>query len=74
MNRLPSLKPKEVEPVLLRAGFVEHRQKGSHKIFKMGTLRVMLPYHGKDLKRGTLRAIIKQANLTVEEFLRLLRG
>ncbi len=74
MNRLPALKPKEVERVLLRAGFVEHRQKGSHKIFKKGSLRVVLPYHGKDLKRGTLRAIIEQAHLTVEEFLGLLRG
>jgi predicted RNA binding protein YcfA (HicA-like mRNA interferase family) len=74
MNRLPALRPKEVERALLRAGFVEHRQKGSHKVFKKGTLRVVLPYHGKDLKRGTLRAIIEQANLTVEEFLELLRG
>lgn len=74
MNRLPALKPKKVERVLLHAGFVEHRQKGSHKIFKKGNLRVVLPYHGKDLKRGTLRVIIKQANLTVEQFLGLLRG
>ena len=34
-------------------------------------LRVTLPWHGRDLKRGTLTSIIKQAGLTVGEFLEL---
>jgi len=57
----------------VKAGFVEHRQKGSHKIFKKDHLRVTVPIHGRDLKKGTLMSIIEQSELTVEEFLELLK-
>lgn len=45
---------------------------GSHYILKKERLRVTVPYHNKDLKPGTLKSIIEQAGLTVEEFLDLL--
>jgi predicted RNA binding protein YcfA (HicA-like mRNA interferase family) len=51
---------------------VEHRKKGGHKIFKKGDMRVTVPTHTKDLKKGTIHTIIEQAGLTVEEFLELL--
>lgn len=35
-------------------------------------LRVTVPYHNRDLKRGTLQSIVKQAGFTNEEFLKLL--
>jgi predicted RNA binding protein YcfA (HicA-like mRNA interferase family) len=71
---LPSLKPKEVIAALEQAGFLIRRQTGSHAIlYKPGIHRPLsIPIHPKDLPRGTLRAIIRQANLTVEEFLKLL--
>lgn len=47
---------------------MEQRQKGSHKIFKRGELRVTVPVHSKVLKKGTLSSIIKQSGLRVEEF------
>lgn len=68
MSKLPALKSRDVIRALQNAGFVEHRQQGGHKIFKKGNLRVTVPVHARDLKKGTLHSIIAQAELTVEEF------
>jgi predicted RNA binding protein YcfA (HicA-like mRNA interferase family) len=59
---------------LERAGFVQDRQTGSHMIlYKEGhPVPVTLPWHNKDLKRGTVRQIIRDAGLDVETFLELL--
>ncbi len=73
MSRLPALKSSDVIKALQRAGFVEHRQKGSHKIFKKGSLRVTIPVHSRDLKKGTLYSIIEQSKLTVDEFIDFLK-
>lgn len=73
MSRLPALKSSEVIKAILRAGFIEHRQRGSHKIFKKGSLRVTVPVHSRDLKRGTLYSIIEQSGLTVDEFMEFLK-
>lgn len=72
MNKLPVLKPKEIAKPLEKAGFSFIRQKGSHRIYVKGNIGVVIPWHNKDLKKGTLRHIIKQAGLTTEEFLKLL--
>lgn len=75
MSRLPSLKPIEVIRKLRKAGFVFDRYaKGSHEIwFNPAThLYTVVPNHpGKDISKGTLRAIIKEAGLTIDEFNRL---
>ncbi|MBM3143059.1 MAG: type II toxin-antitoxin system HicA family toxin [Chloroflexi bacterium] len=70
-QELPSLKPREVVEALERVGFSIKRQTGSHIIlYKSGLRRPLsIPVHPKDLPKGTIRAIIRQANLTVEEFL-----
>lgn len=73
MSKLPALKPKEVIKVLEKAGFSFVRQKGSHRIYIKENIGVTIPFHNKDLKRGTLRHIIKQAGLTTEEFLQFLK-
>lgn len=72
MSKLPAIKPKKIVSILERFGFVYCRQKGSHKIFKKDDLLVVVPYHNKDLKKGTLRKIIEDAGLTEEEFMELL--
>ena len=72
---LPSLKPREVLRALNKAGFHIHHQSGSHVVLKHPSLqskRVVLPYHNKDLKKGTLRSIRKQAGLTIDDFINLL--
>jgi len=73
MPKLPASKPKGVIRTLEEAGFSFVRQKGSHRIYVKGNLGVTIPFHNKDLKKGTLRHIIKQAGLTTEEFLKFLK-
>ncbi len=71
MNRLPSLKPREVLRALERAGFYVHHQTGSHVNLRHPkdlSLRVVVPMHNRDLFRATLHSILKQSGMTVEEF------
>jgi predicted RNA binding protein YcfA (HicA-like mRNA interferase family) len=68
---LPVLKAREVVTALERAGFFIHHSTGSHVQLKhrdRPELRVTVPYHSGDVPRGTLRSIIRQAGLTVEQF------
>ena len=74
-RRLPALKPKDVLRALEHAGFVVHHVTGSHYILKhpqKSGVRVTLPLHNRDLKRGTLRSVIDQAGYTTDEFAELL--
>ena len=78
MPRLPSLSSRQIIQALTRAGFAEapDRGKGSHRAFcrvdATGRTRLVIVPQGKDIPRGTLRAILDQAGLGREEFLRLL--
>ncbi len=58
---------------LEKAGFYFKRQEGSHVILRRDDpfAQIVVPDH-KELDRGTLRAIIRQAELTVDEFLKYL--
>jgi len=73
---LPSLKPKEIAKLLEKAGFILKRTTGSHYIYyKKGIRRpVSIPYHTKNLPTGTQRAIIREAQLTLDETLKLLKN
>ena len=74
-QHLPSVTPREALRALQRAGFFIHHSTGSHQILKhpdLPHLRVTVPMHNKDLKRGTLLSIIRQAGFTTEQFLELL--
>jgi len=73
MNRLPALDAKNVAKALERAGFCFVRQKGSHQIYVKDSMGIVLPWHNKELKKGTIRHIIKQSGLTKKEFLELLK-
>jgi len=72
MPKIPSLKPKDVVRKFEKLGYRKDRQSGSHVILYNKSLkrRIVIPMHVKDLPKGTLRAIIKQAGLTPEEFLK----
>lgn len=72
MARLPALTPTKVIRALEQAGFEFARQRGSHRIYVKGNIGITIPFHNKDLRKGTLRNIIKQSGLTLEEFLELL--
>ena len=70
MSRLPSLRPRQVVDALQRQGFVVLRIAGSHyQLYSKAAGRyVTVAYHNRDLPRGTLAAIIKQAGLTRSNF------
>lgn len=74
-RRLPALTADHVVRALQRAGFAVHRVKGSHHHLRHAgrpSLRVVVPVHKGDLPLGTLRAIVRQAELTEDEFVSLL--
>jgi len=75
MTVLPVLKAKEVLRALERAGFIVHHQKGSHVHLRHPEkthLRVVIPYHNRELAPKTLRTIISQAEMSVKDFLECL--
>jgi predicted RNA binding protein YcfA (HicA-like mRNA interferase family) len=73
--QLPILKPREVIRALQRAGFYIHHQTGSHVQIKHPQkpwLRITVPFHRRDLPKPIVRSIVRQAELTMQEFLDLL--
>lgn len=73
MPKLPVLKPRQVIAALEKAGFRQVRQKGSHVQFKRGNLLVTVPNHPGDLNPNVLKSILRQAQMSVEEFDALLK-
>lgn len=73
MNKLPVISGKECIFALDKAGFYIKRRESSHVILRRDDpfAQVVVPDH-KEIDRGTLRAIIRQAGLSVAEFLKLL--
>ena len=71
MAKLPILKPREVITRLEALGFVEVRQRGSHKQFRHPDGRgTTVPFHqGRDISPILLRQIAKEIRMTVEAFL-----
>lgn len=68
------LKPRQVIAVLEQLGFVEIRQRGSHKQFRHSDGRVTtVPDHkGRDIAPGLLRKILEDIRMSAEDFLRIL--
>jgi len=74
MGRLAGFSANDVVRKLRRAGFVFDRQRrSSHQIWRNPTTRARttVPRHPGDLPKGTIAAIIRQAGLSVDEFLGL---
>ncbi|MCE2447481.1 MAG: type II toxin-antitoxin system HicA family toxin [Candidatus Latescibacteria bacterium] len=73
MSRLPRISGRDCANALGKVGFYQKRQHGSHIILRRDDpfAQVVIPDH-RELDRGTLRGIIRQADLGVEEFVRLL--
>ena len=71
MPKLPLLTPQKIIKILKKNGFALDRIKGSHHIYyHNGTKkRVVVPLHKKDLPRGTLLEILKQAGISKEELI-----
>ena len=74
MSALPHVSGRNVVQALLKIGYEKDRQKGSHIVMRQNSYpnrRIVVPDH-KEVAKGTLRAIIRHAGLTVEEFTKLL--
>lgn len=74
MSRLPTLTAKEVVKALQKTGFQIDHQRGSHIVLLHSEThrRTVVPMHTGDLPRPLLKAIIKQAGLSEDEFHSLL--
>jgi len=66
----PTATAKDLVRVAERLGFVFRRQRGSHAIYvrQSDQARVVIPMHRGQIKRKTLRAIIEDLKISVEEF------
>lgn len=75
MPKLPVVKAKRLLKVLLKIGFCKHHQSGSHIQLKHPDgRRTTIPYHpSKEIRRGTLKGIINDLNIGVEEFIKLIK-
>jgi predicted RNA binding protein YcfA (HicA-like mRNA interferase family) len=69
MSSLPSYTSKNLVKLLLKKGFVFDRASGSHQVFILpnGSKRVIVPMHNKDVAKGTLISILKQAGIDKNE-------
>lgn len=75
MSRLPIVNAKALEKILFILGFKMVRQKGSHIFYRHPDGRyITIPHHSNvDISRPLLRTILKEINISVEEFTSLLK-
>ena len=75
MTKLPRIPSALVIRALKRARFYEYHHSGSHiqlRHLNNSNLRITIPFHKKDLSPKTLKSILKQAGLSIDEFIDLL--
>lgn len=75
MSLLPAFKAKDLVRVLRRLGFRPARQKGSHLFFEHSDGRTtVVPMHSReDIGRGLLRQILREIEVTPDEFIKFLQ-
>jgi predicted RNA binding protein YcfA (HicA-like mRNA interferase family) len=73
MSKLPLLPARKIINALIRLGFVVHHQKGSHIVLKNsdGSKTIVVPDH-QELDRGTLKAILKQTGIEIDDLVSVL--
>ena len=73
--KIPQLKPRQLIKVLEKKNCYKKRQTGSHLVFYCPQQKkiIVVPIHPKDLKKGIIHSIRKELDLSVEEFLKLLK-
>ncbi len=76
MPKLPAIKPRQVIRFLEQNGFVLDHTSGSHFIFyhPITRRRAVVPSHNRDLPKGTLMSLLREAGFTREELLDFLAG
>ena len=71
MPKLPRISGAECRKALLKLGFEETRQRGSHVIMRRGDTGCVVPMH-PEIKTGTLAGILRQAGITAEQLIEVL--
>ena len=69
MPKLPCVSGVKVAKALERLGFIRQRQKGSHLIMRRSSDVCVVPMH-REVDQGTLRGVLRQANVVPEEFVK----
>ena len=76
MPKLPIISGLDVVKILSKIGYVHKRTSGSHAILQketeQGKITIPVPLH-KELAKGTLKSIMRQTNLELEDLLKLLK-
>ncbi|MCK4270673.1 MAG: type II toxin-antitoxin system HicA family toxin [Methanogenium sp.] len=72
MPELPIISGQKVIKTLVKLGFVVVRQKSSHVFLQRESDTVTVPLHNP-VKKGTLKSILKQANVSLDDFLKVLK-
>jgi len=68
MVRLPQTRARDLMKILKKMGFAERTTKSSHRVFiHADGRRTVVPVHNEPLRKGTLRAIMKQAGLELKD-------
>ena len=73
MPKLPHLCGAEIQRALERLGFQKLRQSGSHVVMRRESKGCVVPMHG-EVKIGTLAGLLRQAEVSTDDFMRALRA
>jgi len=76
MPKLPAVRPREVIQFLQRNGFVLVHTSGSHFVFyhPVSKRRAVVPRHNRDMPKGTLLSLLREAGFAREELIAFLEG
>jgi predicted RNA binding protein YcfA (HicA-like mRNA interferase family) len=76
MPKLPAVKPRQVIRFLEQNAFILDHTSGSHFIFynPVSRRRAVVPRHNRDLSKGTLMSLLREAGFTREELIDFLAG
>ena len=73
MPKLPHLCGAEIQRALERLGFQKLRQSGSHVVMRRESKGCVVPMHG-EVKIGTLAGLLRQAEVSTDDFMQALRA
>lgn len=75
LMKLPVVKPKQLIRVLEKKDCIFKRQTGSHRIFYYSRMQriIVVPIHSKNIKKGLLRSIIKELDMSIKDFVEFLK-
>jgi predicted RNA binding protein YcfA (HicA-like mRNA interferase family) len=76
MPKLPAVKPRDIAKFLERNGFVLDHVSGSHHIYynSISKRRAVVPKHNRDIPKGTLVSLLREAGFTREALIEFLDG